>query len=209
MEEQKSNKLFVSTIILVVVHLAGVIGLSSSYSNYFSLLTPVNLFLSTVILFINHKEFNKVFIIFAVNIFIAGFVIELIGVRTGLIFGNYNYGSTLGFKIFDIPLIIGLNWLMLTYSVGVVCNSINNILLKSLAGASLLVILDFLIEPVAIKYNFWLWADNYIPVQNYIAWFAISFIFLIFFNSLNFNKSNKIALSLYIIQLVFFALLNI
>jgi putative membrane protein len=36
--------------------------------------------------------------------------LEVVGVKTGLIFGEYKYGSTLGIKLFEVPLIIGFNW---------------------------------------------------------------------------------------------------
>ena len=38
---------------------------------------------------------------------------EAIGVNTGLLFGTYEYGANLGFKIFGVPLIIGVNWTVL------------------------------------------------------------------------------------------------
>jgi putative membrane protein len=48
---------------------------------------------------------------------VAGFFIEAIGVNTGLIFGNYVYKTTLGWKFLETPLIIGVNWILLTCSV--------------------------------------------------------------------------------------------
>jgi bisanhydrobacterioruberin hydratase len=42
-----------------------------------------------------------------VLVYISGFVIESVGVNTGLIFGEYIYGGTLGYQIFETPLIIG------------------------------------------------------------------------------------------------------
>ena len=49
-------------------------------------------------------------------IFLLGFVVEVVGVQTGLIFGSYSYGATLGVKLFDTPLLIGLNWIFVSYS---------------------------------------------------------------------------------------------
>src|SRR5689334_23098853 len=37
---------------------------------------------------------------------------EVIGVATGAIFGAYSYGEVLGFKLLEVPLIIGLNWVV-------------------------------------------------------------------------------------------------
>ncbi|MBL7882669.1 MAG: carotenoid biosynthesis protein, partial [Bacteroidia bacterium] len=76
-------------------------------------------------------------------------------------------------------------------------------------GASVLTFLDFFIEPIAIKYDYWTWQATEVPTQNYIAWFIASFLFLLFFYILKFNKNNKIALLLYITQLLFFVFLNL
>jgi putative membrane protein len=210
--EQKDKRLFVNTIILVVVHLAGIIGISfTHYCGLFLQLSSFNLLLSTVLLFLNHKDFSKSFYIFCVTIFLAGFFIEVFGVHTRMIFGDYSYyGSFLGLQFLNVPLIIGINWLVLIYTIGSILNNLRtSIFIKSISGATALVILDFLIEPVAIKYNFWDWYEGFVPLQNYIAWFIVSFAFLIFFYKLHFNKENPLAKALFIIQLVFFTLLRI
>ena len=68
----------------------------------------------------------------------------------------------------------------------------------------MMVFLDFFIEPVAIKYDFWSWTKIVIPFQNYIVWYIVSFLFLMLFYSSNFKKENKLAPILFIIQLIFF-----
>jgi putative membrane protein len=209
-EKQKDIKLFVSTIILVIIHIAGVIGIHSPLKDLFLMLTPFNLIMCITLLFINHQSFNKLLFIFCFITFIISFFIEVVGVRTGVIFGNYTYGGTLGLKVLNVPIIIGANWMMLTYCVGVICNKINtSVLLKSLLGSSLLVMFDFVLEPVAIKYNYWNWNAIVVPFQNYVGWFVVSFLFLLFFNMLNFTKNNRLAQSLFIIQFIFFILLGL
>ncbi|HEY0030318.1 MAG TPA: carotenoid biosynthesis protein [Bacteroidia bacterium] len=208
--EQKDKLLFVSTIILVVIHLAGILGIRSVYHDLFLLLSPLNLMISSFLLFLNHKDFNKHFYLFMLLCFFTGFSVEVAGVYTGQIFGEYSYGNTLGYKLLNVPVIIGLNWLMLVYSVGIICHQVKvNKYIKSLMGAGLLVILDFFIEPVAIKYDFWSWTHNQVPIQNYIAWFITAFLLLLLFNNLKFNKTNRLAKTMYIIQLVFFVLLSV
>ncbi len=208
--EQKDKRLFLSTLILVIVHVSGIIGIQTEYKDLFLMCTPFNLLLSIGLLFWNHGEFQKSFFIFSAVTFLTGYFIEVVGVKTGMIFGHYFYGKTLGFKILDVPVIIGINWLMLIYIVGVICNRLNfSGLIKSLLGATLLTTLDFFIEVVAIKYDFWKWA-NYTPtVQNFIAWFVVSFLLLLLFHSMTFNKNNKLARGLFIIQLVFFVILSL
>ena len=208
--EQKDKRLFVSTIILVVVHVAGIIGLQTEYKDLFLMCTPVNLLLSIGLLFWNHTEFNKSFFIFSVLTFLTGYFIEVAGVKTGMIFGHYSYGKTLGFKLLDVPVIIGINWLMLIYIVGIILNKINtNTLFKSFFGAATLTTLDFFIEVVAIKYDFWKWSNYTPPIQNFVAWFIVSFLLLLLFNTMNFSKNNKLAQGLFIIQLVFFVTLSV
>ncbi len=193
----------------MILHTVGVIGLLSEYKELFLKLTSINLLISFIIVLLNQKEKNKHFILFCCIVFDLGFIIELIGVKTGFIFGNYNYGETLGFKLFDIPLIIGINWLLLIYCTGVMIEKVSeNSITKSTIGALLLVFLDLLIEPVAIKYDFWAWENGIIPLQNYVAWFLISFIFLIIFNKLNFGKNNFVAKIFLAVQLIFFIVLN-
>ncbi|CAN5404521.1 hypothetical protein BH10BAC1_BH10BAC1_21270 [soil metagenome] len=207
--EQKDKRLFVSTIILVVVHVAGIIGILSPYKDSFLILTPLNLLVSITLLFWNHKDFSNSFNVFCVLTFIIGFTVEWIGVHTKLLFGHYTYGEVLGPKILDIPVIIGVNWLMLIYSVGVVCNKINtNAFVKSFIGAAALVLLDLFIEPVAMKYNFWNWFEGAPSIRNFIDWFIIAFLLLLLFNALKFNKNNALAKALLIVQLIFFVTLS-
>jgi putative membrane protein len=208
MTEQKRNRLFLIILVLVIIHLAGIIGLHTPYKDLFLMMTPVNLLVCAGLLFFQHREFNAQFLIFMALTFLSGFLIEVAGVRSGIIFGEYTYGGTLGLKLLEVPLIIGLNWLLLIYSAGVITNQLKtNRILKSLAGAGLLVILDLEMEPVAVKYDFWSWAGNVIPLQNYFAWFIVSFLLLLVFHSFNFIKENPLAKPLYIIQLIFFVLL--
>lgn len=208
--EKKDLRLFISTIIIIVVYIAGIIGLQTEYRDLFLICTPFNLILSIGLLFWNHNEFNKSFFIFSILTFLTGYFIEVVGVKTGMIFGHYSYGKTLGFKLLDVPVIIGINWVLLIYIVGVICNRFNlSSLIKSLFGSALLTTLDFFIEVVAIKYDFWKWANYTPPTQNFVAWFIISFFLLLLFHSMNFNKSNKLAQGLFLIQIVFFVTLSI
>lgn len=196
--------------ILINAHLCGIIGILSPYKDLFLLATPINLLLSTIIVYFHHSDYNKQFISFSFLIFLAGFFLEVAGVKTGKIFGEYHYGSTLGFKILDVPPVMGLNWLVLIYCAGVMFNKLKlHFVIKSLLGAALLTFLDLFIEPIAIKYDFWIWAAPTVPIQNYVTWFIASFVFLCVFYNLQFNKSNKMAFTLYFVQLGFFIILNL
>ena len=76
-------------------------------------------------------------------------------------------------------------------------------------GAAILLILDIVIEPVAIHYNFWTWADVAVPLKNYIAWFLIALTMQLFFNLVAGNSKNKVAIALLLLQFGFFGFLNL
>jgi len=197
-------------VVVIITHIVGVIGLSSGWSELFVSITPIHLSLVFGILLITQSNFSKSFILFLSAVVLISYLIELVGVNTGRIFGSYIYGKALGFKIGNTPLLIGILWFTLIYSIGVILANFKwHILIKSLIGALLMLLIDFFIEPVAMSYDFWSWEGGVIPTQNYLAWFFISLLLLIGFNLSAFEKHNPTAKTVYISQLGFFILLNI
>ena len=78
------------------------------------MLTPFTLFaFGIIVLFEVYR--NKKFISWLVITYLATLLLEIIGAKTGLIFGSYSYGDVLGPKFFDLPLIIGLNWVIVIW----------------------------------------------------------------------------------------------
>jgi putative membrane protein len=210
MLSNSKSKLKVSIIILVAFYVSGVIGiLTNNQTIDFLSLTPLNLLVNAVLLLLNHQNgTNKQWLVFFI-IAVVGYFIEVIGVTTGVIFGEYVYKTTLGWKLFETPLIIGVNWMLLTcavvYTIGI---KIKNTILIALVSASVLVALDVLIEPVAMKYDFWMWKHSIIPLKNYVAWFFISF-FLCYILALYKGASkNNFAPYLLIMQFIFFGIFN-
>lgn len=192
-------------IILLNIHLAGLIGLSSELKPLFLWMTPLSLILSSGLVFFIHKSFTLRFTIFAFSIFFLGFFVEVLGVKTGLVFGNYFYGDTLGYMLFDVPIVMGLNWLILTYCTGCFLNRFElHSVTKSFLGATLLVMLDLLIEQIAIRNDFWHWSGGEIPVQNYIAWWIISFVFLLLLFFTLGKVTNRLSILFLAVQFLFF-----
>ncbi len=192
--------------VLVIFHGVGFWGLLfSNNPGYFQELTPLNLLLTNLLLFSFHRQWNGAFILFAVVVAAVGFLAEVVGVHTGLLFGNYTYGAALGLKLWNVPLLIGLNWLMLVYVTGHLVNLTKlHWLLKAILGAMLMVLLDFFIEPVAMKYDFWSWQGNTIPFSNYAGWMALAFLLQVYFQQASFRKQNKLSAYVYAVQLLFF-----
>ncbi|NDK54915.1 carotenoid biosynthesis protein [Pontibacter fetidus] len=192
--------------VLVIFHAVGFWGLMfSGRPMYFQELTPLNLLLTNALLFSLHRTWNAQFLVFAVVVTIASFLAEVLGIHTGLLFGNYSYGAALGLKLWDVPLLIGLNWLMLVYSTGTIVTTLKvNPVVKALAGAGLMVLLDFFLEPVAMRFDFWVWQDGVIPVSNFVGWFGLAFLLQLYFHTIAVYKQNPLTLFVYLVQLLFF-----
>ncbi|WP_226389565.1 carotenoid biosynthesis protein [Penaeicola halotolerans] len=204
------SKLNIATALLAIFHLVGVVGLSSpALREIFQALTPFNLLLSIGLLFWLHRDFSKQFLAFALITYLIGYWIEVAGVYTGQIFGEYSYGPTLGFQLLEVPLIIGINWLLLGYITGEIAQRATKVKwLAAIYGAFLMVVLDYLIEPVAIKLDFWTWSGGDIPFQNYLSWFLVAFVIQLIYQYLSFEKTNKLAPRLFLIEVLFFVILN-
>ena len=194
---------------LAVTHTAGAIGLNyEPTAQIFRQLTPLNLIMTTLVVLYYHREWNLKFLIFLVITFLTGFFVELIGVETGFIFGSYHYGETLGPKLLDIPVIIGLNWVLLVYISGFVSRAfLHDLWLKVISGALLMVLLDILIEPTAIRFDYWQWENKLVPIRNYFGWFVVSLPLHYLFQHNVIQKTNRIAPQVYFIMLGFFFVL--
>lgn len=151
---------------------------------------------------------NTGVIIFTLLATTLTFIIEVIGVKTGLIFGEYAYIDNLGFFIFEVPPIIGFNWVLIILGSAVFSKKVTeSVLIQPFITAILAVFFDWVMEPVAISFSYWQWESSLIPIQNYLAWFCIAFIFsipIIFFKL----KLSKISFYYFVTQLVYFLLLR-
>ncbi len=192
--------------VLLLFHVTGFLGLAFSRNPDFYLqFVPLNLLLTAGLLLAFHPERSIGFGWFCLTVALVGFFVEVAGIRTGLLFGSYTYGPTLGLAVLGVPLLIGLNWLMLTYMTGVLaCYLPLPGFLRALVAALLMVGLDVCLEPVAMQYGFWQWQFDVIPMQNFKGWFAVSLILQVYFNGVTFEKRNPLVPFVYLLQLLFF-----
>jgi putative membrane protein len=198
-------------IIISLFYFVGIVGMSiPAIRPIFQQLTPFHLLLSLGVLMWFHKDWNVSFSIFCVVAGVIGFGSEVSGVHTGFPFGNYWYGPVLGVQVFEVPLMIGVNWLLLSYLAGHFFNSkIQNDILAALAAAVLMVAIDFIIEPVAMSLDFWYWEGDVVPLQNYLGWLGVAFVIQIIYRKSSFSKSNAVSDFLLLNLILFFAILNL
>lgn len=199
-----------ATYLLIIFYLVGVAGIVFDMSRpLFIRLIPFALLLSAFLLIINHKGTKHLRLAVVLGVlYLAGFFVEVAGVNTGLIFGDYSYGAGLGLKLFNTPLIIGLNWVLLVYTSAAVLQSLR---WKSpaviIGSATMMLTYDLILEQVAPVMDMWTWSGTGVPVQNYIAWWFVAALmqWIVSANHLKFN--NKLALPVLLIQFLFFTYL--
>jgi len=200
----------IAVAVIIIFHLVGLLGfLIPDAQPYFMRLVPFHLLLMfAVIVFAYNGDIKRLFL-FVCGVFLCGWLVEVLGVHTGKIFGSYYYGNTLGYKIAAVPLLMGVNWVILIFSVGQMMKSLNvrNSILASLLGAFALIFFDFFLEPVAMKFDYWQWDWHQVPVQNYIAWFIVAVILLKFYYALGLKQQKYLGITMFTSQLIFFVVL--
>lgn len=195
---------------LIWFYLIGVAGLLiPASSGFFILLTPLALLMNFGLLMLHHRTGFKTKTVLAFFfIFIAGFIVEVIGVQTGIVFGNYTYGNGLGLKIWDTPVLIGMNWLLLIYTTGTIVQNIKiPPFLRIAAGASMMLVYDLVLEQVAPKMNMWSWQNDRVPIENYITWWLVAATFHALIEFFGIKLRNPLSVVVLTVQFLFFVVL--
>ena len=211
-DELKNNKqLLWATIGFVwLVHISAVIGIFIGYRDWFVTKTPLNLLLILLVLVLFNPLVSRKSVLVFGFVFTIGYLSEVIGVNTGLLFGSYQYGDNLGYKIAGVPLLIGINWAVLVVTTAEISKTVKTASwLKAAIAAGLMVLLDIFIEPLAPGLDFWTWTYGHPPLFNYITWFIVAFGLIWFYLKADIKGNKLLAWHIYLSQLFFFCLLNI
>lgn len=196
--------------ILILFYGVGILGFFIPLTApYFKALTPFILLMNLIVVLLYQRNWSLEIVLAMSFIVLAGFGVEWMGIQTGIIFGEYAYGSVLGPKIGNTALIIGVNWLLLVLGSYYLSASFQlSYWGRIVTGAVLMLMYDWVLEPVAIHLGMWNWKAGTIPVQNYIAWFLLSLCFHYVYGRYAKRSKNKIAGFIFIIQLLFFIVLR-
>ena len=205
----KLNRENISIAIIWLFHVSGIIGILYGNSEWFISATPLNLSINFVLLLINCKG-HKYFFPMVVLGFLTGMITEILGVQWGWIFGDYQYGDALGYKILGVPLLIGVNWSLLTIITGAIAQQFyQNIFMRIIIGVGLMIFLDLLIEPIAPVLDFWVFDGGEAPLQNYIGWAAVALFLQAVFHYFKVSIVGWFPHQLYLLQIIFFTVLLI
>ena len=121
---------------------------------------------------------------FAVALFattaLGGLAIEVIGVSTGLPFGEYHYLDSLGAQLLGVPVVVALAWTMMAYPAYVISQVIGGGPARAaIVGGWALASWDLFLDPQMVQAGHWEWQTTGvalagIPVTNYLAWFVVA-----------------------------------
>jgi len=191
--------------VLYIIHFSALMGIYLGYIQWFLSKTWAILFLIFLVLWdgLPKKSIKISWPIPAV--FFIGFIAEWLGVKFGFLFGDYSYGANLGMKLDDVPIIMGINWVILSLaSRGIIQRFFKLPVMKILVSSVLMVSLDILIEPLAPQLDYWSFDTMVAPLSNYIGWLIYSILIQSLLELVQFKGHFKISLNILIIQLLFF-----
>jgi putative membrane protein len=199
--------IYFSIFIVWLVNISGFFGILSDQKDFFLSSSPYVLTMTLFLLVVNNS-IDKKFLIRLFFIFMLGLSVEIIGVNFSFFFGEYKYGDNLGVKIFDVPIVIGFNWVLLIILTGNFANRVftKSIIGKVLFGSTMMILLDLLIEISAPKLDYWEFSLNPVPLSNYFWWFIFSILFHLIYQSNN-NKEFLVSTNILVIHFLFFGLL--
>ena len=208
----KNKKLKAFAILWVtLVHFFGIIGVYF-LPDWFLPATPLIILVSAIVVILRYEKYRQSRIVAFIVIAFLAYLIEVYGVQTGNLFGTYTYGNNLGWKLFGVPIIIGVNWaalLMVSQQLTTHYIGINNRFFSAVSVGVLMTMFDLLLEVLAPQFEFWSFTHlNYAPLQNFIGWFGVSFCFGLYTYS-HFRNQNRTAVLYGIAQLLFFMVLGL
>lgn len=203
--ERFQKKEYIIIILLYLFQISAIVGISLGYFNWFIEKTPLVLGLNFLTLIYFTEHLNIKFLSVGFLLFLGGMIIEWCGISFSFIFGEYFYGENLGYKLFGVPLLIGVNWMVLVVISNCISKRlVSNKIIVSLLGAFLMVFLDFFIEPNTERFDFWIWTEGEAPFRNFVMWFVFAFLLQLLFSFSTKNKFSKSTVHIYLSQLLFF-----
>lgn len=141
---------------------------------------------------------RRVALFFGLSVVIS-YVVEELGVRTGLVFGRYHYGDLLGIKLGNVPVLIPFGWFMMIYPAWVVAHALLRgvDVRRRLAGRMALALVaalamtgwDMVMDPPMAAAGNWVWetGGGYfgVPRHNYVGWVLNTFVIYLAFDAVD------------------------
>ncbi len=202
------KRVYMALGIIWLFHISALIGITLGHVDWFIEKTPFNLCLCLVLFLWVYPIRSTNHIVAFLIFFVGGMLAEWIGVKYGMLFGTYKYGSNFGPKIDGVPYLIGTYWALLTF----ITASISDYFTKSkktkiVIAAALMTLLDYFMEHSAPRFDFWEFEAGMATIKNYMTWFLLALLFQGVLRYLKVSGHRFFSLNLYAAQFVFFVYL--
>lgn len=193
-------------LLLTIVTIVGALAYALGYKDIIKF-TPLYLLVSGGILLSGWYTDNAS-LRMGVTAAIIGFCAEVLGVKTGLLFGNYSYGTVLGPTLLGVPIIVGVLWAIVTMVLWAQTERFAQLGFKRIwVVAAAAVVYDVTLEHFAVRFGLWSWAGS-IPLSNAAGWFGVSAVIaFVFYKQKLVLKPTKITQCILPLQTLFFLLL--
>jgi putative membrane protein len=115
----------------------------------------------------------------------GGLLAEVVGVRTGVPFGDYTYSGSLGPQVLDVPVVVPMAWAMMAYPVLIAARRTTRRWVIPL-GAVGLAGWDVFLDPQMVADGRWTWSDPTpalpgvpdVPLTNYLGWLLVALVMM-------------------------------
>ena len=120
---------------------------------------------------------------------VVSYLLEEIGVRTGLVYGPYHYSDMLGPKLGHVPVLIPLAWFMMIYPSWVTARALlrgvdtqraSGMTALAVVAAMVMTAWDTVMDPGMSAAGNWVWEQGGpyfgVPLRNYAGWLLTTFL---------------------------------
>ena len=160
---------------------------------------------------LTHSLFSygmKYLLIYFFVTFTFALSIEELGIRTGWPFGSYHYSPSLGFQIFDVPLVVPFAWIMMTHPILLISRKISTHWTFLIGGLGLM-IWDLFVDPQMVAAGRWTWKiggprvpfEPAIPLSNAAGWFLGGMALIAFLHKLLPKERRKVGATALAVEL--------
>ena len=148
--------------------------------------TPPFLLLAAVLVLVpSVVAGGRRFVLWLAAAFAFVFLLDAAGLAVPTVFGAFAFGPHLGWTCCGVPLLVTLNWVLIMNGAVCVAGRLvppalgrGRMLLRVLLSGLLAVGFDGIMEPAAIRLDYWHWPDAAgAPAGNYLVLFLFAMVF--------------------------------
>jgi bisanhydrobacterioruberin hydratase len=149
----------------------------------------------------SYKKFLLVFLVLS----LLGWGFELLSITKGIPYGFFIYGPNLGPKLLDlVPYALPLSWPVIVLSVSNFFAGKIKPLYGILIGSLILLAIDLVLDPVAVRTGMWKYAQNGlyygVPFSNFLGWLVsgATGLWVVSLSKLNLKPTSRYTVAIHI-----------